>query len=400
MLGETQQQLFDEAEVVIVGGGIIGCAAAYELARAGKSVVLLERDEIGGQASGRNGGGVRQQRRDLAELPLAIASIRMWAHLAEELECDVEYRREGNLACALSEEEAEQLQRSVERQRAAGLEVHFLDRAGVRDVAPAVSAAVVAGSFCSTDGHANPAVTTIAYGRAASRAGARLYPSTPVASIVIRDGTVEGVSTRSGFVRSGIVVNAAGAWARQIGLMAGVGWPIIPRRSQVAVTSPMPPFLAQFVSGNTIYCRQARSGNIHIGGSGHWEPATFDQGNSFSALRRFATRASELVPALRGTTLLRAWGGTVELTPDEIPIIGWAEGVKGFLIAAGFSAHGFALGPITGKLVCDLVMGRRPSLSLDAFRPSRFPPGLDFAAAFKRAPEPPARGVATSARIA
>lgn len=383
--------VIDEADVVVIGGGIIGCAAAHQLARAGRSVALVEKGAIGGQASGRNGGGVRQQRRHPAELPLAMESIRMWGGLAEELECDLEYRREGNLFCVFDEREAATLEAATQRQTAAGLDVQFLDRASVRHVAPAISDAVVAGALCPSDGHANPAVTTLAFGRAAARAGARIYAGNPVTGIRTRDGVISEVLTPRGAIRTSVAVNAAGPWARQVGLMVGVDLPIIPRRSQVVVTSPMPALFGQFIGGNTIYCRQTRNGSIHIGGSGHWEPATFDQGNSFSAIRRFVTRASELVPRLRDASLLRAWGGTVELTPDEIPIIGWAPGVEGFLVAAGYSAHGFALGPVSGRLICELVTGREPSLSLDAFRPSRFPAGLDFASSFRRISEPPAR---------
>lgn len=383
--------VINEADVVVVGGGIVGCAAAYQLARAGRSVALVEKGGIGLQASGRNGGGVRQQRRHPAELPLAMESIRMWASLPEELGCDLEYRRDGNLACAFTEDEAATLEAEVHRQREAGLDVRFLDRGDVRHVAPAVSDAVAAGAFCPSDGHANPAVTTVAFGRAAARAGARVYTDTPVVGIRMVDDAVFGVLTGRGEITAPVVVNAAGPWARDVGLMAGVRLPIIPRRSQVVVTSPMPPFFGQFVGGNTVYCRQARNGSVHIGGSGHWEPAGFDQGNSLTAIRRFANRAAELVPRIGDALFLRAWGGTVELTPDEIPIIGWADGVKGFLVAAGYSAHGFALGPVSGRLICELVMGQEPSLSLDAFRPSRFPSGLDFASRFRQLPEPPAR---------
>lgn len=373
-----------EAEVVIIGGGIAGCSIAYHLARAGRQVVLMEKEVIGYMESGRNAGGVRQQGRDLRELPMAMKCIKMWQSLDEELECDTEYRRGGNLIVAMTDEEARDLEPIVARQRAAGLELSLLSGKEAREVCPTLSDCVVAASYCPTDGKANPMASTIGFGRAAKRFGAKILLHTEAVGIDVVDEEVRGVATQEGIVRTPVVVNAAGPWARCIGELAGCNVPVINRRNQIVATEALPPLFDQFVSGSTIYFTQTRSGSVVIGGSGPWEPLSYVPENTGNTIMRYAGRASTLLPTLGRSAIVRAWAGISGRTMDRIPILGFADRPRGFCNACGFSGHGFALGPITGKLIAELILTGTPSLPLDAFHIGRFAPDYDPISAYER----------------
>lgn len=377
-------RVIDEAEVVIIGGGIIGCSIGYHLAKAGRKVVLMEKEVIGYMESGRNGGGVRQQGRDVSELPMAMESIRMWQTLNEELDCDTEYRRGGNLVVATTDIEADHIKAAVARQQALGLGLVLLSGKEARELCPALADSIVAASYCPTDGKANPMATTIGFGCAAARAGVRIMLHTEVMGVNVLNGEVRGVTTRDGIVRTPVVVNAAGPWARQIGQMAGCNVPVINRRNQIMVTERLPALFDQFVSGSTVYINQTRNGSVVIGGSGPWEQVGYEASISQKTIMRYAGRSSTLIPALRMGTIVRAWAGVSGRTMDEIPILGFVDNPKGLCNACGFSGHGFALGPIIGKLVSELVLKGKSSLALDDFRIDRFAPDLDPIAAYER----------------
>src|SRR5215216_6939949 len=186
-------------EVVIIGGGISGTAAAYELARAGAKVTLLEKGSLASMASGWTLAGVRQSGRHPAELPLASAAVTRWEQLDEELGADVEYRREGNLRLARSPEEVPVIQTIVAEQRDLGLDLRFLpDNAAVREIAPAIAESVLAASYCPTDGHANPTATVQTFAMAATRHGAILRTETAVTAIDASSGGIRGVRTPEG----------------------------------------------------------------------------------------------------------------------------------------------------------------------------------------------------------
>ena len=387
-------RIIDEAEVVVIGGGIIGCSIGYHLAKAGRKVVLMEKEVIAYMESGRNAGGVRQQGRDLRELPMAMESIKMWQTLGEELECDTEYRRGGNLVVATNDEEAEKIRAAVAQQQALGLGLFFLSEKEAREVCPALSDSVVAASYCPTDGKANPMATTIGFGRAAARTGVRVMLHTEAIGIEVVNGEVRGVTTQEGTVRAPVVVNAAGPWARRIGELAGCNVPVINRRNQIMATEKLPPLFDQFISGNTIYLSQTRSGSVVIGGSGPWERVCYEAATTSKTIMRYAGRSSVLAPVLKLSTVVRAWAGISGRTMDEIPIMGFVDSPKGFCNACGFSGHGFALGPVSGKLIAELILRGKPSLPLDAFHIGRFAPDLDPIAAYERirVQEPPVLG--------
>lgn len=366
-----------DAEVTIIGGGIVGCAAAYYLARRGVKVVLLEKSVIGGEASGRNGGGVRAQCRDHRERPLAMNSVRLWVGLEKELGFDIEYLQCGNIRMATNEERLAALQREGEEELGDGLAVGMWDREELRRRAPYLGEVFIGAKYCPTDGTANPILATRAFGWAAKRAGVTILTRTEAINIGVQSGQVASVTAREMdgevHIEAPRVIHAAGPWTSLLSGSVGIHVPIAPARSVVAVTQRIPPLFTEFISSHDlgVYGRQAREGHVHIGGIG--TPAeTFDQTMPAASVWRLARGAAQMIPALRDVNFLRTWAGTLEMTPDKVPIIGPVDGIRGYILASGFSGHGFCLGPIAGKLLSELIVDGEPSLPLHEFRLSRF----------------------------
>ena len=360
------------ADVAVIGGGIVGASISYRLARAGKKVVLLERSHIGSEASGRNGGGVRQQGRHPYETPLAILSGEMWLTLDKELNVETEYRRGGNLWLALSNEELEAQKKLVSVQRKMGLPVEMVDLSEIRKLSPTlVGDSIVGGSYSPNCGNANPILTTRGFASAGVREGVKIFEKTEVTDIQVSGGEIQGVSTTRGKVSTPILVNAAGAWAPHVGKMVGLEIPIRPSRDQLMVTEPIEPVCRQFVISSRVYFRQSLHGGIHIG-TVNLPHATFDQTTDPRDLSNIARAVTDLAPSLRRLKVVRSWAGTSEKTPDDIPILGAVKEPHGFIMAAGFSGHGFALGPVIGHLICELIATGKPSLDISGFGLSRF----------------------------
>ncbi len=368
-------------DVVIVGGGISGTAAAYELARAGASVTLVEKGELASMASGWTLAGVRQSGRHPLELPLAQAAVRRWTTLGEELEADLEYRQGGNLRLARTPEEVPVIARLVEEQRRLGLEIEFLpDPAAVRREAPALSGAVLAASYCPTDGHADPNATVRAFAAAARRHGAVIRTETEVTGLTVHGGRVTGVRTTAGPVAADIVVLAAGVYTDRLCAMVGLEFPLRTAHVAVVQTVPLPPLIRQVIGvANADFAgRQEVGGRVRMTGAAlawRWPPGPLggdDVQPPASEVRVVLDRGVAVLPALADAKIARLWGGLIDLTPDGLPVIERAPEVEGLVIAAGFSGHGFCLGPITGQLVSELITKGSPSLPLGAFGRARF----------------------------
>lgn len=372
-------------DVVVIGAGVVGTALAYFLAKAGQDVCVLDRGVAGMQASGRNAGGVRQNQRPEAELPLAMRSIQLWKMLAEESDLDFEYRRHGNLILIWNEADSVEAKALVGRQRALGLDCYYLDRAETRALVPAVREAYVGGIYSPTCGSAEPYRACLALARMATRLGATIYEHRQVTGVHVVHDRVSAVLTGDGPIGAGVVVNAAGAWAPAIGRMVGVELPINLCRSHLLVTEPLPLLLEPFVSaGDHGYFRQTPSGNVLIGFGSLPVPDFEHRLVTYEAMTTSARRAATLLPHLRDASVIRAFTGFTAWTPDLAPLVGFVEQPAGFLVAAEFNGTGFAMGPVIGELLTELILERRTSYSIHAFSPERFRRHLEEGAATRR----------------
>lgn len=362
--------------VIVVGGGVVGSSIAWHLARKGASVTLVEERSIAAAASGASAGGVRQQGRDPREMPLAIAAIARWEHLEDELEADIHYYREGHLKLYEREEDLPVARESVRSQRALGLDITLVEGKDLHDLAPGIAPHIVAGTYTANDGHANPTLTTQAYAAAAKRAGAEIRTGVRVTGVLQDGERITGITTADGTIEGDHVVLATGAWTRDLVAPLGVDLPIYPAGLQMILTKPMPKLLRQVVGahGRPLSLKQLRDGNYLIGGG--W-PGDVDMVSGVGKTREESIAgsmetASSIFPILRETAIERTWVGVEGICADEVPIIGPVPGYEGLTVAAGFSGHGFALSPITGQLVAELIVDGQPSISLDEFRAERF----------------------------
>jgi sarcosine oxidase subunit beta len=306
-----------------------------------------------------------------------MASIKLWVGLEKELGFDVEYLQGGNIRLAANEERLAALRWEGEEELGDGLGVEMWDRDELRRRARYLGEVFIGAKYCPTDGTANPILASRAFGWAAKRAGATILPHTEAVNIGVQSGQVASVTGREKVgdvvIQAPRVIHAAGPWTSQLSRAIGIPVPIAPARSVVAVTQRMPPLFKEFVSSHDlgVYGRQAREGHVHIGGVGT-PGETFDQIMPAALVWRLARGAAQMLPALRDVNLLRTWVGTLEMTPDKVPIMGPVAGMQGYILASGFSGHGFCLGPIAGKLLSELVVDGEPSLPLHEFHLSRF----------------------------
>jgi len=364
-------------DVVVIGAGVEGSSIAYQCAKRGMSVTIVEAREVASQASGASAGGVRQQGRDPRELPVALRAIAMWPSLTEELAADLEYYQQGHLTLIADEADLPGMEESVARQRAGGLDVRMLYDADVREVAPLVAPDIIAGAYCPSDGHANPIATTKAFAAAAVRHGARLLEWTPVTRIVTDSGRATGVETADGVIEADTVIVAAGAWSATLCETAGFSIPVHTRAPQMMLTTRMPHALDPVVGcvGRQLSLKQLRHGQYLIGGG--W-PATVYQDverpigrNQHNSIAGSAKASTSVWPVLRDTHVVRVWAGLEAEAEDFVPVLG-ATPLDGLLIATGFSGHGFALSPYIGVLLAELAATGTTPIPLDGLTLDRF----------------------------
>lgn len=363
-------------DVVVVGGGVIGCASAYEIGKAGMSVAIVEAGQVASVASGASAGGVRQQGRDPRELEIAMRAIRRWPHLADELGADLHYRQDGHLTLVEREADLPALEQRVRDEQARGLDIRVVYGDDLREIIPGVSPNMIAGAWCPSDGHANPILVTKAFCRAARRQGASLFERTAVTGIRLDHDRVVGVETSAGYLPCRWLLVAAGAWSADLTRMVGVELPIETRALQMMVTDPMPPRLKPVVGcvGRRLSLKQLPSGAFLLGGG--W-PGTVSPDRRFgrnraASMAGSADHGSAVYPPLEQARVLRAWTGLEAIAADEVPILGHVPGIAGLVVACGFSGHGFALSPAIGELMAELIATGQTSIPLDPLNLKRF----------------------------
>ncbi|MFT4038633.1 MAG: FAD-binding oxidoreductase [Thermomicrobiales bacterium] len=372
-----------DTDVVIIGGGISGTAAAYELARLGVKVVLVEQGDLASMASGWTLAGVRQSGREAPELPLAMAAVERWGYLTEELGADVEYRRNGNLRLILDEDARAATEERIAAERAIGLPVEYLqDNAAVREVAPALAEWIPGASFCPTDGHANPTAAVGAFAAAAQRLGAKIMTNTTVEGIEVVGGKVAGVRVPGGIIPADTVVVTAGIYSNSLTAPLGIDLPYELYRVSVIQTTPLPPLIEQVLgtSAADFAGRQQVDGRYRFtDGGARWPHELADLSDGYEpimptlqTIHNAITSATAVLPALQAARIARVWGGLLDVTPDEIPVIERVPEIEGLIVAAGFSGHGFCLGPVTGQIVRDLVVEGETPYPIEPFARGRF----------------------------
>lgn len=368
-------------DVVIIGGGITGAAAAYEIARAGHSVTLVEKRRLAAMASGWTLGGVRQSGRDPAELPLAREAVKRWATLDDELGAPIGYRRRGNLRLARTEEETQVIRVLVDGQRAQGLDLDYLsDNAAVRAVAPAIGPDILAASFCPTDGHADPVSAVRAFVDAARRHGADIREGVAACRLIVSGETVKGVETDDGVINADRVILATGVHAPELLRSIGLDLPLIVKLVCVLQSVPVAPMFEQVFGVANADCagRQEIDGRFRVTtGIGEWQHdvATWSEDSlqpTAGDIARLIDLTTKVLPIIGATGVAKVWGGLIDLTPDGLPAIDARTGLDGLVVAAGFSGHGFGIGPAVGEILCDLALGRQPRFDLAPFQLARF----------------------------
>jgi len=368
------------ADCVIIGGGVMGTAIAYYLAREGLTdVVVIEASHLAAGATGRCGGGIRQQWSTEANTRLAIESVRLYRGLEEELDADIEFLQGGYLVLAYTDDDVAQFEANVALERGLGLDVEILTPDEItRRVVPELNTeGVRLATYCPSDGSANPFLTTQAYADAARRLGVAIELFTPVTRILTDNGRVRGVETPRGSVSTPVVVNAAGSHSVLLAGTVGVELPISPYRREILVTEPLERFLDPMIISFSlgIYFRQTKHGAV-IGGFGDpAEPTGFNEASSLEFLVTMSRKLSHLMPALKPVKVVRQWAGLYDITPDAQPILGATDGLGGFYQANGFSGHGFMIAPMTALLVAQAVSGKEPVLDIERLNARRFAGG-------------------------
>jgi sarcosine oxidase subunit beta len=373
-----QEPLPARAEVVVVGGGIMGLALAWELARRGRTdVLVLERSYLNAGASGRNGGGVRAQWTTPTMIRLARRSLAIMDRFAVEMGVNVWFRRGGYLFLAPTREQVARIERNAGLHRREGLRTRILSPAEALEVVPQLDPSrFLAAAWNPDDGVVFPWPFLWGYASRAEALGAKVRTFTRVTGFETSGRRVTAVVTDRGRVACDTVVVAAGAWSKEVAALAGVKLPNRPTRHEICVTEPLKPWLGPLVSvlGTGLYFSQSQRGEI-VGGMGDpAEPEGLEQGSTLRFLARFARGAVATVPALSAVKVVRQWAGCYDVTPDNNPILGPA-GPDNFLQLSGFVGHGFMMAPAVAEAYAAWMAGGPRHEILERFTLARFEGG-------------------------
>jgi glycine/D-amino acid oxidase-like deaminating enzyme len=421
-----------QADLVIIGGGIVGVFAALTAAKAGHSVALVEKGVVGGEQSSRNWGWVRQQNRDVSELPMAIESLAMWESLSVETNEDLGFQRKGLIYVTMDPATVATWENWGQLAKPFGVDTRMLSAAEARSMAPGTADAWIGGVHSPTDGKAEPSLAAPAIARAAMRLGAAIVENCAARGLEMTAGRVSGVVTEHGTIRTQSVLLAGGAWASMFLRHHGVSLPQASIRSTSFRTAPLPEIVTGGLSTPAFTLRRRIDGGYTIGLSGRGRLELAPQGfryarqfwpmfmarrdklairigrsffdgpesmsrwslDSVSPFERIRmldpapqqslidealVAMGETYPGLKGQIrVAQSWGGAIDWTPDGIPVISPIAKIPGLIVAAGFSGHGFGTGPSAGKLAADLATGATPSIDPAPFRYERLVDGSDL----------------------
>ncbi len=383
---ESARTLLEPTDVLVIGGGVVGCSTAYELARNGIDVVLVERGQLNREASGTNAGNVHIQLLSqyavsppgdnealVASGALHAESLNRWRGLEEELGSDLGLRLAGGLMVAETAEQMDAVEDKCKLEKLIGLETTTISGAEVLALEPALSPQILGAGYCAAEGFANPLLVAPAFACRARELGARILVETEVRSIAHDGRSGFAVETSRGRLRASRVINASGSWSGRVAAMLGVELPIDGGILQVHVTEPWPPLLKHVVQhiARRLTLKQTQYGTFIIGGG--WKGADGET-SSTARVRRQALMgntwvAANVLPPLEQVNLIRSWTGIIPRLQGRVAIVGECPGVRGFYIGA-VGATGFTIAPVVGRVLAELLSGLKPSLNIDPFHPN------------------------------
>jgi sarcosine oxidase subunit beta len=376
---EVAGPLPQRAEIAIVGGGVMGLAIAYYLARRGLTdVVVIERGYLAEGASGRNGGGVRQQWSTEINIRLMQESVELCRRFAVDVGVNVWFRQGGYLFLARSAKEVARLEKNIDLQNRCGVETRMLEPKAAKDIVPELNLdGIVGASYNPTDGILFPWPFLWGYARQAAAMGVKIFTQTPVVSLERRESGGYDVRTERGVCSARRLINATGAWSPKLAKLVGIEVPTFPIRHEICSSEPLKPFLKPMVSelASGLYCSQSMRGEI-VGGvtlPGHG--STYAMGSTLEFLTTYARRLVRLMPILGEIKILRQWAGPYDQSPDGNPILGPAPDHPDFFLACGFVGHGFMMAPIVGKLYAEWLSGGTPHEIFSRYQLARFTDG-------------------------
>jgi glycine/D-amino acid oxidase-like deaminating enzyme len=380
------------AEVVVVGGGVVGTSITYQLAKRGIKAALVERSGLGSGTSSACAMGVQMQTKTPGpKLRLAQESLSLYRTLEDELGRDLEFSNDGGMIVAETTDEADYLKAKVATLQAHGLEIYYLDRNEARATQPALSEQIVGSTYCPDDSVTSPLCLTVAFAEEAARLGARIHAYTPVTGLALRNGRIRQVHTSAGEIETDAVVNACGVWAPELAQMIGLDLPIVPRRGQIFVTEPAPPVFkgmvlaAQYLVSKSmpsengtlsdslpagVVSYQTRRGNVLVGSTREF--VGFSQHVNQEGLRKLMHGMVKIMPMVRHLHVIRTFAGLRPAAPDGLPILERSAEIPNFYVAAGHEGDGIALSPITGMRMAQLILGEIEESMLAPFSSNRF----------------------------
>lgn len=373
------------ADAIVIGAGILGAAAAHNLASAGLRVVVLERGAPNREGSGTTAGNLHIQAihpsrpgqkvpADIKRfLPLQIAASGLWESIEAELDESVELRRGGGLMVAETPEQVAELESKNQLERSFGLDTELVDGDTARRMLPQLAPSIARANWCRHDGYANPLLITPAFLRSASRQGARILAYSPVESIATTRAGTYVVTHRGGVVEAPVVINAAGSHFGIVSAMAGISLDTSPVAIQMHITTRIPPLMTMLVQhvSEGLSVKQVSSGQMLIGGG--WPAAATDLDArspvSVASIIGNLRQAQRILPFLKDLKLLRAWAGPLAAVPDELPVVGEVAGHPGFIVMGG--TYAFTLAPLWGRTALQLATGQAPAVDISDLTPSR-----------------------------
>jgi glycine/D-amino acid oxidase-like deaminating enzyme len=386
------------ADVVVIGGGVIGTAVTYYLSYLGADVLLLEKGELGsGTSSACDGFVILQSKSPGVHLQLGLASAHLYRNLAAELDWDIEYNPCGGLIVIERSDELPAMKTFMHKQQSIGLDVGLLSCEDVRRLEPNVAPHVAGATYSSLDSQVNPLQVVLGFAKAATRQGARLHQGTAALSLVRKNGRIEKVVIPGGCIYADSVVLCTGVYTAPLLAPLGLELPLRPRRGQLVVTEPAPPLIrhiflcARYIAakyhpellaaaeddalrlGVGLALEQTAAGTLLVGSTREF--VDWDTTTTLEGVRTVLRHAANIIPALNKLNIIRTFAGLRPYTPDGLPYLGLMPGIDNLYVAVGHEGDGIALAPITGKLMAELVTSGQTSIPLHEIAPDRFSQG-------------------------